>query len=383
MSNPFRKYQITFKLRQLSAMLDSARATCAFEPPGFASFVQKHIERASEQYEDAITALKYHNLPQAEYMLTSGLMEAYLAFHIAHAHASASDTSEARAEQPCRRTESEKAIAYLGSTLSELKSAIEYSTMVVSDFAQQQVQRGMDLYDKALEELKQDNQLMARRSAQAGVLQLAFAGELIRSENGLAHSGQCAQGSPLTVSPIRKLNTLVATIIQVYLLSKESGTEIPDVMSFLLKAVGRLNEVMGALSEDNTVYAQALVVQGLNEIEAAQALLVPSIDDKVLDDERETSKLQERFSGTSVELLVADIKTVLARYDNRRSETARIHLDSLLKNYAAARQPLEAPDPSVKRRSLTAALQDADRVREILFTSGGTMSMRRRNHEFH
>src|SRR4030095_3671595 len=273
---------------------------------------------------------------QAETMLNDGLMHAYFAYRIVHV-AARSQCEETIEEKTT--SEAEERIAYLGSKLTEIKQAIEYGNFTVSDTAAGQVDQGMEFYDAALSILKDGEQNLAKRSAQAGVLQLAFASELIRAENAGALPGWNGLANPLTNSPVRKLNELASMIVEVYELfvaRKTAGSRALTVS--LRKALNNLNSALRALAKDNTVYAQALVFSGLPEVNRAQSLIALESADASSAAEWEPEQIPGQYdiALANVELLVSDIKNVLQRCTERSSERARNRLDVLLRDYVAA-----------------------------------------------
>jgi len=375
MINPFQKYVVGFELEQLSAMLASARAALEGLPPGFGKLAQKHLEKAAEQHDDAITALRYNNPAQAETMLTDGLMHAYFAFRITHAKAV--PAGRAGQEQATKDSEAEERIAYLGGALSELKAAIEYSRCLVSGEAGEQIEKAMQLYGEALTALKGNEQMLAKRTAQAGVLQLAFAGELIKADNGGDIQWGVGLANPLTNSPIRKMNQLAATILQVHIASAQQSAQVSrSLRSSVKKAIRSLNSAIRALAQDNVVYAQSLVVAGLAEIGGTSGLIEPTLDQAVAQAEQETLQLKRKFDAAEVELIASDIKSILERSDSRLADKASNRLDRLLKDYQAAVRAFEQGDRLEAERLVTAALTDADRVREALFNYDATLRFR-------
>jgi len=376
MQNLFLKFTVGFQLDQLSSMLNHIKDELAQVPPGFGTLAERHLDRATEQYEDAMSALRYNIFAQAESMLNDGLMHAYFAYRIVHL-AARSQTDDEMEERTA--SEAEERIAYLGSKLTELKQAIEYGNCTVSDTAAGQVDQGMDLYDAALSILKDGDLNLAKRSAQAGVLQLAFASELIRAENAGALPGWNGLANPLTNCPVRKLNELASMIVEVYELLIARKTEGSRALTVSLrKALANLSNALRALAKDNTVYAQALVFSGLTEINRAQLLIALKSADSSSAAEWEAEQIPGHYdiALANVELLVSDIKNVLERCTDRSSERARNRLDVLLRNYIAAVHELQAGERFEAKRWINAARSEAGHVREAIFRSDGTPRFR-------
>lgn len=372
MQNLFLKFTVSFQLDQLSSMLTHIKGELAQLPSGFGVLAERHLDRAAEQYEDAISALRYSVFAQAETLLKDGIMHAYFAYRIVHAarRARPEDSAKERAA-----SEAEERISYLGTKLSELKQAIEYSNCSVSDLAADQVDKAMELYDEAISMFKGGEQLLAKRCAQSGILQLAFASELVRAENAGALPGWNGLANPLTNSPVRKLNELASMIIQVYELSGTPTTEESRALMVMLrKAFSNFNSAIRALAQDNTVYAQALVFSGLTDVNRAQSLIGLQGTDASLTEQWESEPIPGEYvtSLANVELLVADIKKLLERCQERSTERARNRLDALLRSYVAAVNELRAGHKYEAKRWINSARNEAGQVREAIFRSDGS-----------
>jgi hypothetical protein len=359
MINPFRKFAVTFELEQLASLISSAERALAQARSGSEITANKHIDLARESHDDAVTALRYNNIGQAENMLKNGLLHGYFAYRISHS------TQAPDVDEPTKQSDAEKAISYLASTLSDLKGSIEYSNCTVSEIARKEIQQAVDLYAEAMSALKSGNELIAKRAAQAGVLQVAFAGALIKADNTLV--GQSGLDNPLTNTPIRKMNKLAAAIIQLYQVNPNRSEQIPDLSSKLHKAIQRLDSAIHALSRDNAVYAQALVVQGLDEIEQAHSLIGTDVDDAIAEEERETDQLRQKFGSAHVERLAGEIRNVIQRYQTRPAVKAINRIEELLKSYEAAQRAMDAGDLDQSKSLLSKALRDADQLRQLLF----------------
>lgn len=366
MQNLFLKFTVGFQLDQLSSMLTHIKSELAQLPSGFGVLVGRHLERADEQYEDAISALRHGVLVQADTLLKDGIMHAYFAYrivHAAHKH-QPKDSADDRTA-----TEAEERISYLGTKLSELKQAIEYGNCSVSDVAADQVDNAMVIYDTALSILKDGEQLLAKRCAQAGILQLAFASELVRADNAGAVPGWNGLANPLTNSPIRKLNELASKIIQVYQVSSSPEQKTArTVIASLHKALRNFNSAIQAMSHDNTIYAQGLVLSGLADVDHAQSLL------STIGSEWEEEALPGQYDSSlaRVELLVADIRKLLERCPDPASGRACSRLDRLLRCEVAAINALRAGNMHEAKRWIRSARDHARETRRIIFYPDGT-----------
>jgi hypothetical protein len=373
MPNPFQKFIVDFELDQLSTMMSHIRSKLDELPAGYGIIAAEHFRQASGDYEDALAALRYQNLGQAETMLKQGRLQAYFAYRLVHAVVAFSGGQEGDTHRPAAG--GEERISYLGAALGELKKAIEYSNCSVSELAGDQVEKSVRLYDSALGALKDGQELIAKRSAQAGILQLSFAGELIRAENGGALPGWNGLANPLTNCPIRQLNELASAIIHVYLIPLSDRSQAKKrIRTHFLKAVQSLNNAIAVLAQDNTVYAQALVVTGLTEIDRARTLAEPELVDAFAGQEWQTVRLIRKHSEGDVELTVMDIKNILQRSPHRSADKARNRLDALVRNFAAAINALESGDKAEAGRLADSALHELAQVRQTLFKTDGTFA---------
>jgi hypothetical protein len=355
-------------------MAASARQALAKRPPGYGTIAQFHLEKALAAHEDAVKAMRYQKAAQAEAVLKEGLMHAFLAYRLSHGRSALSaDHGERRVLLP----EAEERIAYLGDTLAALKSAIEYSNCTVSATASNQIGEAMRLYNDALGELRGNSPKMARRAAQAGVLQAAFTCELIESENGSVLPQTSGLNNMLAVCPVRKLNQLAAQVVQVHIACPEAESEsATPARAKLARAIHSLNGAIRALARDNVVYAQALVVSGLAEVLEARTLIEPPLPGAWWQEERETERYRRKFNADNVEVLVGEIKGMIALSGNRTADRAAVHLDAAVKAYMQAVAALDAGELKQAAAASASAADQAKRAREALFKPDGTLAFK-------
>lgn len=368
----FGKFILDFDLQQLDTLICSVRSALRFAPAGRAWLAQKHLEQAIEQYESALAALHRSNFKfkQTQTIMRTGLMHAYLAYRLVRTTVLINQDSKVTDKD--RLTEAQQQIGQLGKNLTDLKTSVEVSNYRVSDIAQRQVELAMDLYDAALSELKTNQPLMAKRAAQAGLLQLSFAVELITCDNGGSLLGLAGLANPLTNCPVRKLNKLASMLVQLYALGLPPLED--DCLRFQLyvrKAIQNLNTVIIALSRDNLVHAQAEVFAGLNEAYMAQKVLEPELNQFTCYEHMETKQLARKFNPARLELHVLNIKELL-KDPERLYDQAINSLDRLLRNYQRAVRAFDSGDISEAHALIMSGLDEVARVRKLLFKADGT-----------
>jgi len=372
LENPLTEFVVNFELEQISTMAASARQALAKRPPGYGTIALLHLEKALAAHKDALSSMRYKKTAQAKAVLKEGLMHAFLAYRLSHGRSALSaDHGERRVLLP----EAEERIAYLGDTLAALKSAIEYSNCHVSATASNQIGEAMRLYNDALGELRGNSPKMARRAAQAGVLQAAFTCELIESENGSVLPQTSGLNNMLAVCPVRKLNQLAAQIVQVHMACpEEEASSATPARAKLARAIHSLNGAIRALARDNVVYAQALVVSGLAEVLEARTLIEPPLPGAWWQEERETERIRRKFNADNVEVLVGEIKSIIALAESRTADRAAVHLDAVAKAYLQAISAFDAGELKQAESAAALAGDQANRAREALFKADGALA---------
>lgn len=266
---------IKWQVERLSSMILRLRQWVKRSEGSDPALIKQHLGLAEEHFSDAIAALKYNKHQQAFLACEKGFAQVGMAQLLTTygAQIDATVSSASKIDKATRRKkEGNEFISYLASSLAEMKLAIEYSNFKVSLRAQGFLDSAMDFYNDALSALKQANLDAAKCKAQAGLLQLNLAGQIISAENEMSLPGWRGLTNPALGAPLRRVDDLLENIVA----CRETLQKLPDdamsiARSGYEKALANYNAAIHSFSNGSNVHAQALMRTAAEEIEEALA----------------------------------------------------------------------------------------------------------------
>jgi hypothetical protein len=270
--------------------------------------------------------------------------------------------------------EEEELAAYLASSLAEMKVAIEYSNCQVSDRARAVLDHAMDYYNDALSAIKQSEAEKAKQSAQAGLLSMLLASELISAENQMALPGWRGLSNPMLVSPLRRATQLVKELAETRqrLHKKENTTpdeldqEQADKNALLRKhwekAYNDFSLSVNSLASGSVAHAQALLKGALREMEVVRDVI--GIEDPDLLQEEFESETADRTPVADVTGALVEVKEILAEAKLQRKEYVLASLDKVAKLYKDGQRHYDKENYSRAEKSVSDALLELDLIRQ-------------------
>lgn len=265
-----------WQVERLSAMILRMRTWLKRAEGPDPSLIKQHLGLAEEHFHDAISALKYNKHKQAFYSCQRGLAQISMAQLLTRYGAQADRIiGKAVLVQPGkRRPEEQELIAYLAASLAEMKMAIEYSNFRIGERAQALLNSAMDFYNDALAAVKTADAENAKRRAQAGLLQLNLAGQIIGAENEMSLPGWRGLSNPALGGPLRRIDELFEKIVECRTaLAKLPEAKTAGVRVCYEKALRQYGEAIRSFANGSAAHAQALVRGACHDIAEAQHML--------------------------------------------------------------------------------------------------------------
>lgn len=332
-----------------------------------ASLARDHVNMADERFAEAEAALQYKKFDQALFACQKGLVQAGMAeILIRYGATIEAGMNLVAAANKQKTSEEEELVSHLASCLAQMKTIIEYTNCTVSARAQQFLDSAMDYYNDALGAFKDENSLSTTRTAQAGLLQLSLASNIIRFDNEmLCLPGLRGISNPMLASPLRRLDELISAIATLRAeLSRAESAVAAQTRPHYEKAVQSYDRAIQALSKNDVTRAQSLIAASLSEVDSAHGLLGSC--------GYADASLTSPVAGVSpgpwkplvhVEPALADIMSLVREVEGRKQEQVRHYLTAIGQQYSDAVKHYETQNYAQSLTCATGALLDVDLLR--------------------
>jgi len=369
-----------WQLERLEALIRAARARAKFHKLRNSSLAGEHLNLADEYLDEAIAAMKYHKYEQASFACQSGFMQLGLAEFLLK-YAARVDQGikavQAVTERGVRASEEEELANYLASSLAEMKVAIEYSNCRVSSRAQSVLDRAMDYYNDCLKEIKQSEGMQAKVCAQAGLLCLLLASELIGAENQMALPGWRGLSNPMLVSHLRRAPEFLSNLAEVRqrLHLREQADAISlnseeQDKSLLLrkhweKAYNDFLLAVNSLAGGKTSHAQSLLKAAQRELESCYEIIGMDDPDDI------SAELEESENGRRIPVVdavstLSEVKDIIDELKIQRREYLLSCVDKVARFYKEALRAYGEGRYQRAEKALASALLELDLLRQQL-----------------
>lgn len=367
-----------WQVERLESLVAHARARAKVNKLRSTSLVGEHLNLADEHLDEAISAMKYRKYEQASYACQSGFVQLGLA-ELLLQYGDRIDAGVQKmmtiAGQKEHAPEEEELAAYLASSLAEMKVAIEYSNCQVSDRAHSVLDRAMDYYNDSLKAIKDSDAEKAKCSAQAGLLSLLLASELISAENQMALPGWRGLSNPMLASPLRRANNLVSQLAEtrqrlhqkekLAALSKEDQDKNVLLRKHWEKAYNDFLLSMNSLASGTFAHAQALLKAGSREMEVCRDIIGIEDPDE-LQDEMESEK-NEHTPVADAAAAIMEVKDIIANTKLQRKEYLVTCLERISRLYKEALKQYERGQYDRAEKSAADALLELDLIRQQVY----------------
>jgi hypothetical protein len=366
-----------WQVERLESLIYHARSRAKADKLKSSSLVSEHLNLADEHLDDAISAMKYRRFDQASYACQSGFVQLGLA-ELLLRYGKQLDAGMRKAMllagQKEHAPEEEELSSYLASLLAQMKVAIEYSNCQVSERARNVLDHAMDYYNDALSAIKSSNPGKAKNCAQAGLLKMLLASELISAENQMALPGWRGLTNPMLVSQLRRATQLVSELAETRqrlhkkekyapeTLSKEEADKNLLLRKHWEKAFNDFTLAVHSLATGSTAHAQALVKGALREMEVVREII--GIEDPDAIQEELEAEPVGRLPVTDALNSLAEIKNMIAETHLQRKEYVFSCLDKVERTYREAIKSYEKGRFEKAERSVVESLQELDLARQ-------------------
>lgn len=367
-----------WQVERLESLIAGARSRAKANKLKGGSLVLEHLDLADEHLDEAVSAMKYHKYEQASYACQSGFVQLGLAELLLKYGAKIDagiKASAALGSKNERVAEEEELAHYLASCLAEMKVCIEYSNCKVSVRSQSVLDRAMDNYNDALASIKCSEPQKAKCCAQAGLLCLLLASELIGAENQMALPGWRGLSNPMLSRELRRAPELARHLAEtrqrLHLKEKISPEELSqeesDQNMLLRKHWERaFNEFMLAVqshANGSVSHAQALLKSALREMELC--LEIVGIEDpEDFAEEFEDAQEEERVPVVDALCALDEAGGILSELKIPRKEYLLNCLEKVARLYKEAMRAYERNGYQRAEKALSEALLELDLVRQ-------------------
>lgn len=365
------KVKARIELEQFNTKLEEVRAALGDRRKAFSDIAREHMNLAYELHDEAIAAMKY-NPSQTLHVLKVGWIHLDIAYAVAK---SAQLTKLPALPAIPNANEAEDKIGYLSSTLARIKAMVEYSNCWVSDFARTILDGAMDYYQRALSALEVDHDEDAIRAAQAGLLKVSLASELIRAENSRALPGWTGLSNPMLASPLRRTHELTTCLVQTRVLL--NSIHEPEATSQFNKIVHKYDKALESLASGDIDHAQATITKLLLKVDDVRNSIGEHYGEEgdLLSDEYSVPALLEQAGH--VELVLSELNDLInvSDFDGRGDLLRkRYELKALLESisflYTDTIKAATENDLSAAEQLIATCLFNLDLLRQRLFAKG-------------
>lgn len=367
-----------WQLERLESLIEHSRARARANKLRSTSLVGEHLNLADEYLDEAITAMKYHRYDQASYACQTGFVQLGLAeFLLQHGQKLDAGMRKVAAltNKKNRNPEEEELSAYLASCLAEMKVAIEYSNCHVSIRSHTVLDLAMDYYNDSLKAMKNSDADRCKNTAQAGLLCLLLAAELIGAENQMPLPGWRGLSNPMLVSSLRRAARLVAHLAEIRTrlhqkerspketLPKEEVEKTIFLRKNWEKAYSEFLSSVSSLADGSLSHAQALLKSALREMEVCLEII------GIEDPEELVDEIEEHEDGTrtpvaDVPTTINTVKQIIEDHKIKKKEDVLKSLDKVVRLYKDGQRCFENGSFQRAERDLADALLELDFIRQ-------------------
>jgi hypothetical protein len=365
------KVKARMELEQFNTKLEEVRAALGDRRKAFSDIAREHMNVAYELHDEAIAAMKY-NPSQTLHVLKVGWVHLDIAYTVVK---SAQLTKLPPLPTVPNANEAEDKIGYLSSTLARIKAMIEYSNCWVSDFARTILDGAMDYYQRALSALEGDYDEEAIRAAQAGLLKVSLASELIRAENSRALPGWTGLSNPMLASPLRRTLELTNCLVQTRVLL--NSIHEPEATAQFNKIMHKYDKALESLASGDIDHAQATITKLLLKVDDVRNSIGEHYGeegDQLLDEYSVPTLLEQ---AGHVELVLSELNDLInvSDFDGRGDLLRkRYELKALLESisflYTDSIKAATENDLPTAEQLLATGLFNLDLLRQRLFGKG-------------
>lgn len=365
------KVKARMELEQFNTKLEEVRAALGDRRKAFSDIAREHMNVAYELHDEAIAAMKY-NPSQTLHVLKVGWVHLDIAYTVVK---SAQLTKLPPLPTVPNANEAEDKIGYLSSTLARIKAMIEYSNCWVSDFARTILDGAMDYYQRALSALEGDYDEEAIRAAQAGLLKVSLASELIRAENSRALPGWTGLSNPMLASPLRRTLELTNCLVQTRVLL--NSIHEPEATAQFNKIMHKYDKALESLASGDIDHAQATITKLLLKVDDVRNSIGEHYGeegDQLLDEYSVPALLEQ---AGHVELVLSELNDLInvSDFDGRGDLLRkRYELKALLESisflYTDSIKAATENDLPTAEQLLATGLFNLDLLRQRLFGKG-------------
>lgn len=364
-----------WQVERLEALIVHARHRVKANKLRGRSLVGEHLNMADEHLDEAISAMKYKKFEQASHACQAGFVQAGFA-ELLLEYGPKIDNGLRKVQfltgAKERVPEEEELAAFLASTLADMKMCIEYSNCTVSERSHSVLDRAMDYYNDALKAIKSAEAEKAKHCAQAGLLSILLASELIGAENGTALAGWRGLSNPMLVSPLRKAGELVSLLAETRqrLHEKEDAKDQnfeESEKNILLrkhweKAYNDFQMAVMSLATGTVSHAQSLLKGAFREMDVCLDIIGTEDPDRLKEEYESDSA--ERVSVIDAVKAVSEIKDILTATKLQRKDYVLTSLDRLSRHYKTAIRCYEKEQFDRAGKATSDALLELDLVRQ-------------------
>lgn len=373
------KVKARMELEMFNTKLEEVRAALGDRrKAGFSDLAREHMNLAYELHDEAIAAMKY-NPSQTLHVLKTGWV------HLDIAYAVVKSAVLTKIPQLPIPNEAEDKVGYLASALARIKAMIEYSNCWVSDFARAILDGAMDFYQRAISAMEQDSVEEAMRAAQAGLLKVSLASEVIRAENQRSLPSWMGLTNPMLASPLRRTHELTTVLVQTHVLL--SSVREANADAKFAKILSKYDKALESLVTGDIDHAQATVTKLL--------LKVDDLRNEV--SERFGNESGERYGeeheplpdepgawsqDSNVNIVLAELTQLIHSSDfgGRRDLTVKRYelkalVESISNTYTDASKAMSKNDVRLAEQSIATAIFNLDLLRRRLFPKAGVDEM--------
>ena len=371
-----------WQLERLSSLIEHSRSRAKANKYKSSSLVSEHLNLADDYLDEAIAAMRYQRYDQASYACQTGFVQLGLAEFLLQ-HGQKIDQGiraiqQVKDQKKDHRSEDEELTAYLASSLAEMKVAIEYSNCRVSIRSHAVLDLAMDYYNDSLKAMKLSEAEKSKNSAQAGLLCMLLAAELIGAENQMPLPGWRGLSNPMLVSSLRRATRLVAHLAEtrtsLHRMEQSPKGSLPkeeiEKTIFLRKnwekAYNEFLLSVQSLSDGSVSHAQALLKSALREMETCMEIIGIEDPETLVDEIEEHESSGERTAVTDVSAAITTIKQILEEAKMQRKESLLQRLEKVLRVYKEAQRNFENGHYRRAEQLAADALLELDLVRQKL-----------------
>jgi hypothetical protein len=232
----------------------------------------------------------------------------------------------------------------------------------------------MDYYNDALSHIKSADVEKAKYCAQAGLISMHLASELIGAENQMALPGWRGLSNPMLVSSLRRATQLVGELTETRQRLHKKEKADPETLdpeqidkTKLLrkhweKAYNDLTLAIHSLASGSVAHAQALVKGALREMEVVRDII--GIEDPEILQEEFEAETRDRTPVADALGALIEVREILEDAKLQRKDFVLSCLDKIGRAYKDGQKFYEKGQYEKAEKAISDALLDLDLVRQ-------------------